>query len=190
MVYKTLQTSGSQCRLSSDFLNVSYLTLSSLRLYCLGIYREQQKTKDKEVWKCQSPVRNHGFGKLLSGERKLGIGNERAQGKFWPWCRFVPKVEYSETQNDSLHYAPGSRSSAQKEWPHRSFPPRHCSGRRSEGAGSWCLPACCWYGDGPTGSPPSRLPDKMQILSPKSYMALHTSEGGEPDGESFFFKWW
>ena len=123
--------------------------------------------------------------KLLSRE-ETKRGNGRAQVKGWPWCSLAPEGNDSEARRDLLHYAQGSRSSAQKGWPRRSSPPRRCSGRRSGASGSWCLPACCWYGDGLTGSPPSRLQDKMQISSLKSSTALHTSEGGKNDGEFFF----
>lgn len=186
LLQKTLQAFGSWCQWRSDFLNVSFLTLCTL-LYYLGLYTEQWMGKKiRKIVNVRAQVGITGLENSCQ-EKKLSSGNGRAQVKGWPWCSLAPKGNDSEARRDLLHYAPGSRSSAQKGWPRRSSPPRRCSGPRSGGAGSWCLPACCWYGDGLTGSPPSRLQDKMQISSLKSSMALHTSEGGKNDGEFFFF---
>lgn len=157
-VYQTPQPSGSRCWLRSDFLNVSYLTLPSLVAYYLDVYTEPWKAKDKRGCKCQSPRRTQGSGKNLVRTKEIRQWKRKGTGKGSAVVEIcVQGGVHRETQSDSLHCAPGSRSSAQREWPRRSFPPQHCSGRQWEGAGSWCLPACCWYGDGPTGSPPSRL---------------------------------
>lgn len=187
LLQKTLQTFGSRCQWRSDFLNVSFLTLSTLLLYYLGLYAEQWKGKQiRKVVNVRVQVGITGLENSRQ-ERKLSSGNGRAQVKGWPWCRLAPKGDDSEAQRDLLHYAPGSRSSARKEWPRQSCPPQHCSGPQSAGAGSWCLPACCWCGDGLTGSPPSRLQDKMKISSLKSSVALHTSGGGGERWQGFFF---